>query len=194
MTSLRPAPLFWLLGALGGGLLPCRAAEAPLALLEVPPLALPAGQGLVVDSYDNGLFCGVFNDDEGSALALAVAPHRGGKNGSFLYGDFRIVPGGFAGFWSRVGEAWQGRQDWSQARALTFAACTSRPMTFRITLKGEKDQKLNGTVATTEVRRWQRLTLAIKDLDSIAGGLGIVPGSISRSTGDRGSSPSMTCA
>jgi parallel beta-helix repeat protein len=144
--------------------------------VDVPPLALPAGQGLVVDSYANGLFCGVFEDDKGSALALAIAPHRDGKNGSFLYGDFRIVPGGFAGFWSMVGEVWQGRQDWSQARALTFAACTSRPMTFRITLKGDKDLKFTGTVATTEARHWQRLTLATKDLDNIAVGLGIVTG------------------
>ena len=172
----RPAFLLGLLIILAGGLLPCRAAETPLTLLDVPPLALPAAPGFVMDSYDNGLFCGVFKDDKGSDLALALAAHRDGKNGSFLYGDFRIVAGGYAGFWARVGEAWDARQDWSQAGALTFAACTSRPMTFRITVKGEKDQKYTGTVATTEAHKWQRLTLATKDLDNIAAGLGLVTG------------------
>ena len=113
MATLRPTPLLWLLGAVASGLLPCRAADTPLALVDVPPLALPTGQGLVVDSYDDGLFCGVFKDDKGSELALAIAPHFDGKNGSFLYGDFRIVPGGFAGFWAMVGEAWRGKQDWT---------------------------------------------------------------------------------
>ncbi len=164
------------LGLLAAWGSPVAAAEEALTLLDVPPLALPAAQGLVVDSFDHGLFCGVFKDDRGSDLALASAPHRDGQSGSFLYGDFRILPGGYAGFWALVGESWQGRQDWSQARALSFAACTSRPMRFRLTIKGENGQRYVGSVATTAARRWQRLTLLVKDLDNIAAGLGIVTG------------------
>ena len=156
---------------------PLRAADSiPMTLLDVPPLTLPAVPGLVVDSYDNGLFCGVFKDDKGSALAIATAPHQDGKNDSFLYGDFRIVPGGYAGFWARVGEAWEGRQDWSQAKTITLAACTNRPMRFRITVKGENGKQFTGAFATTEALHWQRLSLAVKDLANTAAGLGVVTG------------------
>ena len=177
VSARDPRP--WL--ALAVGLLTvCRpsrtAADTALTLLDVPPLTLPATDGLVADSYDNGLFCGVFKDGKGSALALALAPHGDGKNGSFLYGDLRVVPGGSAGFWALAGESWQGRQDWSQTRAISFAACTSRPMRFRLMVKGENGQRYAGTVGTTEGRRWERLSLAVKNLDNIAAGLGVVTG------------------
>ena len=153
-----------------------RAQDGPLAPKDVPPLTIPAGSGLVVDSYDHGNYFGAFKDDKGSTFTADTYPYTDGKNGKFLFGSFHLAPGGYVGLWGIPGEKWNNTQDWSHAKTITLDAFTSKPMTFHFTFKGSNGLKYEGEAATTTARVWQKLSIPVASLTNIASQIGQIGG------------------
>lgn len=162
---------------------PDRAEKAPETsaadLPAIPPLDSPAPEGVIVDSYDHGMFCGPFHDMRGSTIDVRIVPHPDGKNGSFLFGQYNEVHHGEVGFWSHVGERWNNRQDWSHARSLSLDAFTTQPIAFDIILTSDTGSRYAATAAPTVPGKWQRLSIEIAAFKQIPDGkpeapLGIV--------------------
>ena len=142
---------------------------------DVAPLTLAPPAGLTVDNYDKGLFSGAFVDKNGSTFTLKTVPHADGKLGSYLRGDFNIVKDGNAGFWNIPGMAWDNKQDWSKATALSFLAWSSKPMNLRFVIKGDAERTYE-TTAKLSGGKWETISLPVRDWTNVATGIGVVGG------------------
>jgi opacity protein-like surface antigen len=137
---------------------------------NMPALSIDPLDGIVVDDYDSGQFCGGYAGD-GSTMNVTL---EDGEHGKYLFADFDVK--NWAGTWSRIGMSWdKGMQDWSKATVIGFNVIVNTPMTLGFYFKGaDEGAEYRYNAEIKETGKWVQFQIPVEKFDKTVDYVGVV--------------------
>lgn len=133
--------------------------STPLAKVE----GLTGGEVVLEDfSVEESGTVSAWKDEKGSVMEFE---YKGTKKKSdpedmMLVLNFRQIPGGWCGLWSRAGKDWNGL-DCTGGKAVEVKVFASRPMEFGVSLSDETEKKIELSVPVGKSNEWQTVQVPL---------------------------------